>query len=333
MTDIRAMLREAGAEAQYDENAKWLISQKPFLANVLTRTVKEFEGMNSKEVESLIEGEPSVGQTPVEEGFTNMRLESGKMAITGMNTERKVHHEGVTYYDVLFYVRTGVNRAKIIVNLELQKGEPAAYDIEMRGIFYAAREISSQLGREFGHQKYNDMKKVYSIWICMNAKENSLNKISLHNENVLGKSGWKEWYRVLNVVIIRLEKELDAAKEHELHRLLGAVFGTGMPQAVRENILEREFGIELETAGKERLNTMCNLGEGIREMALEEGMEKGLEKGMEKGLEKGKALGIIETCVKLNMPEEDVIEKLKEIMKVSDEVARKYYDEAMMQVV
>lgn len=35
------------------------------------------------------------------------------------------------------------------------------------------------------------MKKVYSIWICMNAKENSLNKISLHNENVLGKSGWK----------------------------------------------------------------------------------------------------------------------------------------------
>ena len=82
-------------------------------------------------------------------------------------------------------------------------------------------------------------------------------------------------------------------------------------------------------AGKERLNTMCNLGEGIREMALEEGMEKGLEKG----LEKGKALGIIETCMKLNMPEEDVIEKLKEIMKVSDEVARKYYDEAVMRVV
>lgn len=82
-------------------------------------------------------------------------------------------------------------------------------------------------------------------------------------------------------------------------------------------------------AGKERLNTMCNLGEGIREMALEEGMEKGLEKG----LEKGKALGIIETCMKLNMPEEDVIEKLKEIMKVSDEVARKYYDEVVMQVV
>lgn len=74
---------------------------------------------------------------------------------------------------------------------------------------------------------------------------------------------------------------------------------------------------------------MCNLGEGIREMALEEGMEKGLEKG----LGKGKALGIIETCMKLNMPEEDVIEKLKEIMKVSDEVARKYYDEVVMQVV
>lgn len=88
-----------------------------------------------------------------------------------------------------------------------------------------------------------------------------------------------------------------------------------------DNEKEHEFGIELETAGKERLNTMCNLGEGIREMALEEGIEK------------GKVLGIIETCMKLNMPKEDMIEKLKEIMKVSDEVARKYYEEAAMQVV
>lgn len=32
-------------------------------------------------------------------------------------------------------------------------------------------------------------------------------------------------------------------------------------------------------AGKERLNTMCNLGEGIREMALEEGAGKRTREG------------------------------------------------------
>ena len=62
---------------------------------------------------------------------------------------------------------------------------------------------------------------------------------------------------------------------------------------------------------------MCNLGEEIREMALEE----------------GKAFGIIETCMKLQMPEADIIEKLKEIMAISEEEARRYYDEAVMQVI
>lgn len=51
MADIKAILREVSAEAQYDENAKWLVSQKPFLANILIRTVSEFEGMNPEEVE------------------------------------------------------------------------------------------------------------------------------------------------------------------------------------------------------------------------------------------------------------------------------------------
>lgn len=88
--------------------------------------------MQPEEVVKLIEGEPSVGRTPVEEGFTNERLEDETMAISGMNTEKKVHNEGVTYFDVLFYVRTQNELAKIIVNMELQKEEPALYDVEMR---------------------------------------------------------------------------------------------------------------------------------------------------------------------------------------------------------
>ena len=44
--------------------------------------------MQPEEVAKLIEGEPSVGRTPVEEGFTNERLEDETMAISGMNTEK-----------------------------------------------------------------------------------------------------------------------------------------------------------------------------------------------------------------------------------------------------
>lgn len=43
MASMRAMMQSVSLQEQYDENAKWLISQKPFLANILVRTVKEFE--------------------------------------------------------------------------------------------------------------------------------------------------------------------------------------------------------------------------------------------------------------------------------------------------
>lgn len=317
MAHMRAIMQAVSAKEQYDENAKWLISQKPFLANILTRTVKEFEGMDPKEVETLIEGQPSVGQTPVEEGLTNARNEDGTIVISGMNTEKKVHNEGVTYFDVLFFVRTKNDLAKVIVNIELQKDEPTHYDVEMRGIFYAAREVSSQLGREFKKQQYNEIKKVYSIWICMNTGENSLNKISFGNKNIIGSSRWKEDYNVINVVIIRLGKKIDEDKKHELHRLLGAIFQQNMSLSAREEILQNEFDIELDGDRKERLNDMCNLGEGIWESALEEGLAQGVERG--------KISGIIETCRKLNMPENEIIDKLMEIMNVSKEDAIEIY--------
>lgn len=47
------------------------------------------------------------------------------------------------------------------------------YDIVTRGIFYAARLISAQSGTEFTHSHYDDIKKVYSIWLCMNAPKES----------------------------------------------------------------------------------------------------------------------------------------------------------------
>lgn len=78
----------------------------------------------------------------------------------------------------------------------------------MRG-FLCSKEVSSQLGREFKNQHYNDMKKVYSIWVCMNTRENSLNKIALKNENVFGQSRWKDKYDMIHIVTIRLSRKMD----------------------------------------------------------------------------------------------------------------------------
>lgn len=99
---------------------------------------------------------------------------------------------------------------------------------------------------------------------------------------------------------------MDEDRGHELHRFLGAIFAQELSFSEKEKNLVKEFGIKLEGDRKERLTNMCNLGEGI----------------WEQGIEQGKISGIIETCMKLNMSENDIIEKIKEIMHISGEEAK-----------
>lgn len=51
--------------------------------------------------------------------------------------------------------------------------------------------ISSQKERDFENSSYDDIKRVYSIWVYMNMDENSMNHIHLMSDNVLGSYEWK----------------------------------------------------------------------------------------------------------------------------------------------
>ena len=56
--------------------------------------------------------------------------------------------------------------SQIIINVEAQKDEPGEYEILNRAVFYVSRLISSQKERDFENSSYDDIKCVYSIWIC-----------------------------------------------------------------------------------------------------------------------------------------------------------------------
>lgn len=96
--------------------------------------------------------------------------ETNQEQIAGMMNEDKVAGEGTVYFEIRFsvYVPTSEGRVKVIVNIEAQKNFQLGYEIVTRGIYYCARMISAQLGTEFSNSEYNSVKKVYSIWICMN---------------------------------------------------------------------------------------------------------------------------------------------------------------------
>lgn len=162
ITELRQTLTKTEKEAQYDAAAKCLLGEKIILAHILIRTIDEFKGMTADEVVLLIEGEPYIGQVPVEPGATNQKIEYGSTRITGMNTENAEMNEGTTFFDIIFYVRMRNGRSKIIINVEAQRKEPDKYRIINRAIFYVGRMISSQKEREFTGMNY-DVEKEVSI--------------------------------------------------------------------------------------------------------------------------------------------------------------------------
>ena len=149
---------------------------------------------------------------------------------------------------------------------EAQKEEPGKYYTLNRAIFYIGRIVSSQKGRDFVKSEYNKMKRVYSIWLCMNMKENSLTQIYLTKKNIIGSHDWKGDLELLNIIMI----------------------------GIAENLPEKEYDILIEDDIREEVEEMCNLSQGIKEKAFEGGYLMGQEEGRESGYAEGKQNGYAE---------------------------------------
>ena len=170
-TVITNTVSASDKKAQYDERAKHLLSQKIILAHILVNTIDEFKGMKPEDVVNYIEGRPYIGAVPVEPGLTNISKSSDNKGdiIAGLNTENSEINEGMIRFDIIFYVRMKNGISQIIVNIEIQKDEPTEYNILNRAIFYVSRMVSSQKQRDFMNSDFDNIKQVYSIWLCLNS--------------------------------------------------------------------------------------------------------------------------------------------------------------------
>ena len=131
--------------------------------------------------------------------------------------------------------------------MEIQKDEPTEYHILDRVVFYVSRQISSKKEREFVKSQYNDIKQVYSIWICLNQKINALKHICF--------------------------------EEKDLYRLFGTLFSDKLDAEEKIRILETEYHIPMEEKLRGGLDTMCNLSQGIKEEGIRLGEKRGEKRG------------------------------------------------------
>ena len=305
-TELKNAVLATDRDAQYDNSAKRLIAHKIILARILIKTVEKFKGMDPLEVAALIEGIPYISTVPVEPGLTNsVHFQNGKR-IVGFNTENQEVNEGLVRYDIVFYVRMKDGLSQIIINVEAQKDEPGEYEILNRAVFYVSRLISSQKERDFENSSYDDIKCVYSIWICMNMEKNTMSHIHLTKEDMIGSYEWKGNLDLLNIIMIGLAKELPEHDEtYELHRLLGALLSRELTVDEKLDIIGNEYDIPLEENFRKDMSTMCNLSQGVKEEGIAIGRREGLEEGRREGYAEGEA-GLIMTMYKNGLLPEQI---------------------------
>lgn len=289
------MSQKKTKNVQYDDYAKFILSQKEILSRILKFTIKEFEDMEAEDIMELIEGEPLVSKVSTEPGETNQTFH-GK--ITGNNTESTELEEGTIIFDIIFYVRMKDGVSRIIINLEAQGIEKPPYPLVNRTIFYIARLISSQKNRNFDHSNYGDMLRTYSIWICFNLEENCMNYLHLTNTSLFGTHEWLGDLELMNIFLVGLDKNLseEALKttDSNLHYMLGTIFSNDLSPRDKVRLLSEREDMPAGTHIRKELDTMCNLSYGIE------------EQGIEKGIEKGR-MDLIKNMLSKHMPVEDIM--------------------------
>ena len=113
--------------------------------------------------------------------------------------------------------------------------------------------------------------------------------------------------------ILAVSAEKSHLKRQEVQKL-NMLLSPSMSVTEKEEILARDYGIEIEQEMGEELRQMTNLSEAIEER----GIEKGLEEGIEKGINLAKK---VKRCLREGCSEKKIaeicgisVEKVNEIM-------------------
>ena len=298
MTHLSHFLEKTEYAARYDAAAKKLVSDKQVLARIVKGTAKEFKDYSIDEIIAGIEKEPEVAAREVYLG-----------SIHGMNAESAIPGEGKVTYDIYFYVMTREKQPiKIIINVELQKKYHVGYHFGSRGVFYCARMLSEQLDKEFATDNYDDMRKVYSIFICMEAPEkdaNTITECSIEQKELYGDFKGEEKCDYLSVIIIRLSGKDNSDPNNELIDMLTVLLSEEIDAETKKQELETKHGMIMTRETEGGIQSMCNLGEGL----------------IEKYEARGERKSLVETYQEFGKSKDDTIEKLMDKFQISREEA------------
>jgi len=272
-----------------DAACKRLLAIKIILAWIMKSCLEEYRDFDVNEIaEKYIEGEPAVSKVAIAPDETNVA-----QRVHGISSEDASLTEGTVTYDIRFLATVPVSGEliQLIINIEARGNFHPGYPLTKRGIYYCCRMISAQYGTEFAESRYQDIKKVYSIWIAIKPpleRQNTITRYRIVEENMVGQVQEPiRNYDLLTLLMICLGKPEDT--DCDILKLLDVLLSNEMEASEKQQVLQNDFGIPMTRELEGGLQDMCNLGEAI----ARENMAKGMARGRAEGRVEGIANGVI----------------------------------------
>ena len=237
----------------------------------MSACVEEYKGIDPNEIaERYIEGEPEIGSVGVFPGQTNRKIH-------GLPNEDSVPGERGVRFDIRFsaVAPDGDGVIKLIINVEAQNKYYNSYPLITRGIYYLSRMISAQYGVEFDKSHYENIKKVYSIWVCTDppkSRVNTMTRYRIAEEPVIGDAREDpRHYDLMNAVLLCLGSTSEESRG--VFKLLETLLTDEKSKIQKDRIVEDEFGITMSDSLERKVNSMCNLSQGIIERTWDRAIE------------------------------------------------------------
>lgn len=312
------VLYDTSQNSALDMAVKKILSQRPILAFILKNAVSDFEKFSMDEIQAMIDT-PHISSIAVNPGSTNDM-------ITGEPKDYGETGEGLTVYDIRFDAAiSGTEEGvtyDVMIDVEAQANQYKPYDMETRGIAYCCRMISEQMGRDAKNSHYEKLRKVYSIWICMNCSQKDANTVSeyqIQKVRQVGNYTKNPRTDLLRVVMIRLPKDdgQEKAQNHatRITEMLSTLLSKKISPADKIQDLEEKYGIQATEGIREEVSSMCNYSDYI------------FSEGEKKGLDKGVILGAIDIMRDDGISEDRILSRIMKRYQISEDDAKRLMDE------
>ncbi len=256
----------------YDEGFKSIFAYKVMLAITLKSLIPEYRNSSLEDIrDKYIQGD------------LKPKVHSDKIDTSGAVEDGHVRYD--VKFDALLPEATD-RHMKVVINIEGQKNSASLpYRIVTRGIYYACNMVASEYGDYFKNSHYENLEKVYSIWISMSPNEKekgSLIRYRMSEENLT--SNFREDkanYDKLEVIIVNLgpidEYSRFSYNEEKIVKSLTEIFSEHSNKNDAITLMEKEYQTEFPESMKKEMVNVCNWNEVFEERGMIKGRQEGAE--------------------------------------------------------